>query len=90
MAPLEVSYVSTDIEREQGVPEVNVAVTPGTMIVREPEPPELAKASLTDDDWPAVNVNVVAAPIAVPAAEVKVTDPVQDAAVPEVVFEAEL
>jgi len=55
-----------------------------------PLPPELAKGSDAVASWPDVSENVVAVPIVVPPGVRKLMLPVQDAAVPDEEFAAEL
>jgi hypothetical protein len=73
-----------------GVPDVNVEVTAPITIVRMPVPPELANGSFAEKTSPDVMVNEVAVPIAVPLPFRNEMLPVQDAAVPDDEFAAEL
>jgi hypothetical protein len=61
--------------------EVVIAITPITS-ARTPEEAILLNGRLTDEIWPEVTVKLVDVPIAVPDVLLKLTLPVQEAAVP--------
>lgn len=90
VAPLLVSKVSSEIASEHGagLGKVRVTLRSARNSPRAPVAPELAKGKLIDEVTPEAMVKFVAAPTAVPAALIHVTEPVHDAAVPDEAFAA--
>jgi hypothetical protein len=68
-------------DREQGTPLVVVVATTVRINPRLPVRPALEKGRVTEVTAPAARVYVVALPMVVPAALMKLTVPVQEAAV---------
>src|SRR5205807_9378187 len=85
-----ISRASCNEQGGRGVVAGTVTWTAARIAARPPVDVADAKGRRADEIWPAVNVNGLALPTAVPAVFLKRTEPVQDAAVPAALFAATL
>ena len=76
------SKVSSEFVRAHGVEEESVNCTEPTISDRVPEAPAFENGRLAEKTWPLVTVKLVAVPMIVPLALVKVMVPAHEAAVP--------